>query len=291
RRLAARPGGRASLRREARERRRRDLPGQPAAPPADPRRGRVHAVASLLRPGPDGPAVADQLGAEDRSADVPGQRVPGRADRRRLRVDALAPPEAPRREDHRHERRPHQLARSDDPVELARVPGPIRRRTGARSEPSRPDRAAHLPADPRRERPDPAASSRPLRRRYRLPGGEAPLRGGPARPRAHGERRWLADRRATGPDVPEAYVQNGWLRASHRKLDRKTSTVLAPRPTHLERDASPLPAGAFTKVRVGLFSVAHAFRAGSRIRISIEAPGGDRTRWAFDTAATHGGVL
>jgi len=37
--------------------------------------------------------------------------------------------------------------------------------------------------------------------------------------------------------------------------------------------------------------VAHAFRAGSRIRISIEAPGGDRTRWAFDTAATHGGVL
>ena len=93
------------------------------------------------------------------------------------------------------------------------------------------------------------------------------------------------------PDGLEAYVQNGWLRASHRKLDRKTSTVLAPRPTHLERDASPLPAGAFTKVRVGLFSVAHAFRAGSRIRISIEAPGGDRTRWAFDTAATHGGVL
>jgi len=41
------------------------------------------------------------------------------------------------------------------------------------------------------------------------------------------------------PDGLEAYVQNGWLRASHRKLDRKTSTVLAPRPTHLERDAAP----------------------------------------------------
>ena len=93
------------------------------------------------------------------------------------------------------------------------------------------------------------------------------------------------------PDGLEVYVQNGWLRASHRKLDRKTSSVLEPRPTHLERDASPLPAGAFSKVRVGLFGVAHAFRAGSRIRISVEAPGGDRTRWAFDTPATSGSVL
>jgi predicted acyl esterase len=92
------------------------------------------------------------------------------------------------------------------------------------------------------------------------------------------------------PDGLEYYVQNGWLRASHRKLDRKTSSKLEPRPTHLERDASPLPFGKFTKVRVGLFSVAHVFRKGSRIRISIEAPGGDRTRWTFDTALTDGTV-
>jgi hypothetical protein len=43
-------------------------------------------------------------------------------------------------------------------------------------------------------------------------------------------------------------------------------------------------------VRVGLFSVAHVFRAGSRLRISVEAPGGDRTRWAFDTPLTGGSV-
>jgi uncharacterized protein len=92
------------------------------------------------------------------------------------------------------------------------------------------------------------------------------------------------------PDGLEVYVQNGWLRASHRKLDRRTSSVLDPRPTHLERDARPLPAGEFTKVRVGLFAVAHVFRAGSRIRISVEAPGGDRTRWAFETPATGGTV-
>ncbi len=93
------------------------------------------------------------------------------------------------------------------------------------------------------------------------------------------------------PDGLEAYVQNGWLRASHRRLDPTRSTILAPRPTHFERDARPLPAGEFTKVRVELFSVAHVFRNGSRIRLSIEAPGGDRTRWDFDTPATQGGIL
>jgi predicted acyl esterase len=92
------------------------------------------------------------------------------------------------------------------------------------------------------------------------------------------------------PDGLEAYVQNGWLRASHRKLSRR-STVLEPRPTHLEKDAAPLPAGEFVKVRVGLFAVSHVFRAGSRIRISIEAPGGDRTRWRFDTPSTGGAVV
>ncbi len=43
-------------------------------------------------------------------------------------------------------------------------------------------------------------------------------------------------------------------------------------------------------MRVGIFGVAHTFRAGSRIRISLEAPGGDRTRWAFDTFDTNGMV-
>jgi predicted acyl esterase len=93
------------------------------------------------------------------------------------------------------------------------------------------------------------------------------------------------------PDGLETYVQNGWLRASHRHLDRRRSTILEPRPTHLERDARPMPPGEFVKVRVGLFAVAHVFRQGSRIRISVEAPGGDRTRWDFDTPSTGGTVL
>jgi predicted acyl esterase len=93
------------------------------------------------------------------------------------------------------------------------------------------------------------------------------------------------------PDGLETYVQNGGLRASHRRLDRSRSTVIEPRQTHLEKDAEPLPDGEFAKMRVGLFAVAHVFRKGSRIRISIEAPGGDRTRWRFDTPATGGAVV
>ena len=85
------------------------------------------------------------------------------------------------------------------------------------------------------------------------------------------------------PDGNETYVQNGWLRASHRKLDRRQSTALDPFPTHLEKDAAPLPRRRFTLVRVPIFPVAHAFRAGSRIRVTVQAPGGDRPRWGFAT--------
>jgi hypothetical protein len=90
------------------------------------------------------------------------------------------------------------------------------------------------------------------------------------------------------PDGLETYVQSGWLRASHRKLADSGNTRTIAIQTHLEADASPLPVGEFVPMRVDLFAVAHSFRVGSRIRISIEAPGGDRTRWAFDTYQTRG---
>jgi predicted acyl esterase len=85
------------------------------------------------------------------------------------------------------------------------------------------------------------------------------------------------------PDGNETYVQNGWLRASHRKLDPARSTSLDPFPTHLRRDAAPLPRRRYALVRVPIFPVAHAFRAGSRIRVTLQAPGGDRPRWRFAT--------
>jgi len=92
------------------------------------------------------------------------------------------------------------------------------------------------------------------------------------------------------PDGQERYVQNGWLRASHRKLDEARSTELRPRQTHLEVDAEDLPQGQFTLVRVELFPFGHVFRAGSQLRISIEAPGGNRPLWTFATLDATGSV-
>lgn len=84
------------------------------------------------------------------------------------------------------------------------------------------------------------------------------------------------------PDGNETYVQNGWLRASHRR-EQGGSTALAPRPTHLRQDARPIPSGEIVTVRVPIFPVAHAFRAGSRIRVTVQGPGGDRPRWRFSS--------
>ncbi|MEZ5179605.1 MAG: CocE/NonD family hydrolase [Acidimicrobiales bacterium] len=85
------------------------------------------------------------------------------------------------------------------------------------------------------------------------------------------------------PDGQEVLIQSGWLRASQRGLDQRRSTVLQPHPTQLEADAEPLVPDEFTPVRVEVAPFAHAFRLGSRIRVTISAPGGDTPRWRFDS--------
>jgi predicted acyl esterase len=86
-----------------------------------------------------------------------------------------------------------------------------------------------------------------------------------------------------GPDGDETYVQSGRLRASARTLDRRESTVVHPVPTYRRRDARPLPDGRLVLVRVPLDPVAHVFRAGSRIRLVVQPPGGNLPRWEFRT--------
>jgi uncharacterized protein len=83
------------------------------------------------------------------------------------------------------------------------------------------------------------------------------------------------------PDGQETFVQNGWLRASERKLDPRRSTLLEPVPTLLARDVAPLPRGRFTMLTVPLYYEGHAYRAGSRIRITIAAPSGSQPVWSF----------
>ena len=90
------------------------------------------------------------------------------------------------------------------------------------------------------------------------------------------------------PNGTEVYVQSGWLRASHRKLDPARSTAISPVHTDLASDAAPLPADRWTKVRVELFPFAQPFRKGSRIRLTLDAPGGARPTWAFGTTVSDG---
>jgi predicted acyl esterase len=90
------------------------------------------------------------------------------------------------------------------------------------------------------------------------------------------------------PDGNETFVQNGWMRASERKLStdannmfKRLSTALEPIPTFTAADASPMPAGQFVKVVVPLYYQGHAYRSGSRIRVTIAAPNGTQPIWSF----------
>jgi uncharacterized protein len=86
------------------------------------------------------------------------------------------------------------------------------------------------------------------------------------------------------PDGRETFVQNGWLRTSGRKLDPRRSTRLDPVPTFRRADDRPLPRGRFAKVVVPLYYQGHVYRAGSRLRVIISAPGGDQPVWEFGEA-------
>ncbi|MHB8604607.1 MAG: CocE/NonD family hydrolase, partial [Thermoplasmatota archaeon] len=89
----------------------------------------------------------------------------------------------------------------------------------------------------------------------------------------------LTDVRADGQEM---FVARGWLRASHRALDAANSTELRPYQAHLASDAQPLTPGEPTPMRVEIFPFDHVFRAGSRLRVTIDAPTGAGDVWRFD---------
>jgi predicted acyl esterase len=83
------------------------------------------------------------------------------------------------------------------------------------------------------------------------------------------------------PDGKETFVQNGWVRANERKLDPAKSTPLEPVLSLRAADVSPLPANRYVEVTIPLYYEGHAYRAGSRIRVTIAAPNGDQPIWSF----------
>ena len=90
------------------------------------------------------------------------------------------------------------------------------------------------------------------------------------------------------PDGLETFVQDGWLRASDRVLNTKRSTLLAPVLSMTKQDVAPLPKDKFTQVTIPLYYEGHAYRAGSRIRITIAAPNGAQPIWAFSQTVPKG---
>jgi hypothetical protein len=91
------------------------------------------------------------------------------------------------------------------------------------------------------------------------------------------------------PDQQEMLVQSGRLRASFRALEADSTEL---HPTHLGREAdiSALPAAEWTKVRVLIPAFGHVFRAGSRIRIAVNTPGGDQATWSYDILSLPAGT-
>ena len=97
------------------------------------------------------------------------------------------------------------------------------------------------------------------------------------------------------PDGNETFVQNGWIRASERKLAtnsnnmfKQAPTPLQPIPTFLASDVQPMPAGEFVPVTIPLYFEGHAYRAGSRIRVTISAPNGTQPVWSFSQTQPEG---
>ncbi|MGN6723318.1 MAG: CocE/NonD family hydrolase C-terminal non-catalytic domain-containing protein, partial [Marmoricola sp.] len=90
------------------------------------------------------------------------------------------------------------------------------------------------------------------------------------------------------PDGQETFVQNGYVRASDRVLDYTSTGVMKQPSTELEpilslrpNDVHTMPAGKYTLVAVPLYYEGHAYRAGSRIRVTVSAPNGNQPVWAF----------
>ncbi|OBC05814.1 esterase [Mycobacterium sp. 852013-50091_SCH5140682] len=87
------------------------------------------------------------------------------------------------------------------------------------------------------------------------------------------------------PDGTEMFVQRGWLRASLRGLDGSRTTELRPWGDFTEPSVQPLRAGRPTPLRIEIHKFAHVFRAGSSIRITVDAPS-KTGYWVFDRLNT-----
>jgi len=91
-------------------------------------------------------------------------------------------------------------------------------------------------------------------------------------------------------DGTEVLVQNGWLDLTDRREDRDRTEGLEIVHPFTEKAARPLEPGELVEARVDIPSFAHAFRAGSRLRLSVATPGRNHATWEFENPDYGGAV-
>jgi predicted acyl esterase len=84
------------------------------------------------------------------------------------------------------------------------------------------------------------------------------------------------------PDGIEYLIANGWLRIGHRAEDRRRTDGLEVVHPFTERAYEPLEDGEVVEARIDIPGFAHAFRAGSQLRLSIATPGRNHATWEFE---------
>ena len=92
------------------------------------------------------------------------------------------------------------------------------------------------------------------------------------------------------PDGVEYLITNGWLDLADRAEDRRRSAGLEIVHPFTERARQPLVEGEYVEARVDIPSFAHAFRAGSRLRLTIATPGRNHATWEFENPDYDGFV-
>ena len=74
-----------------------------------------------------------------------------------------------------------------------------------------------------------------------------------------------------------------------KNMFNEVPTPVQPIPTFLASDQQAMPAGEFVPVTIPLYFEGHAYRAGSRIRVTIAAPNGTQPIWSFGETQPEGG--
>ena len=92
------------------------------------------------------------------------------------------------------------------------------------------------------------------------------------------------------PDGVEYLITNGWLDLANRAEDpRRTSDLEVVHP-FTEDARQPVTPGEYVEARVDIPSFAHAFRAGSQLRLTIATPGRNHATWEFENP-DYGGQI